>query len=210
MFFKRYADPSFFGSDFSIRRIKQHEARKYYVGFLKSQKSPFKNRAINLFDYYKRLSVSSSENDYITYIGIALGELSRPSPDYPDPAEVFINLKNKSDIELINIAISKINIEDEYVSFQLNKFFGFLYDVDLLSKDAYNQLIYGSNNEAFITLVKQGLPMNLVHLLDEQIMLTNIEIGPYDIKGNNTYTEFYNIQTSDFLKFTLDQYIDKE
>ena len=41
-------------------------------------------------------------------------------------------------------------------------------------------------------------------------MLTNIEIGDYDIKGNNIYTEFYNRQPSDFLKFTLDQHIDRE
>jgi hypothetical protein len=44
------------------------------------------------------------------------------------------------------LAIVKLKIEDDFVSFQLNKFITMMYDYKLIDEDEYNLQIYGTKN----------------------------------------------------------------
>jgi hypothetical protein len=44
------------------------------------------------------------------------------------------------------LAIVKLKIEDDFVSFQLNKFITMMYDYELIDEDEYNLQIYGTKN----------------------------------------------------------------
>lgn len=213
VFFEQYENMIYkeIFNDHKVGRLRKKSARNYYIGFIKSQRNSLKSRIRSQVEYYEKLAKSFEYDDYMIYVGPELGELPYESEIYSTLKKVYINIKAKEPVELVNITISKINIEDDYVSFHLHKFFGFLFDVDLLTTDEYNELVYGSNDEDFIHLVTQGLPISMVHRLSEDNIMEHIKITDYNIKGNEEYKKYHIDQKSksDFYAFMLDQYIEK-
>ena len=72
------------------------------------------------------------------YIDSTYVEITYQSDKYFNELKNFtvaINLKTKSDGELINYSIVKLKIEDDFISFKLNKFIVFLYNYKIISQD---------------------------------------------------------------------------
>ncbi|WP_140099416.1 hypothetical protein, partial [Vibrio parahaemolyticus] len=69
---------------------------------------------------------------------------------------VYLDLSKKSNKELANIALVKIKIESDFVSYTLNKFINVMYDLDLISEEEYELYIYGTTNKSNSEFVKLG------------------------------------------------------
>lgn len=126
--------------DYEIERLKNPSAQKYYNFYIdKTQKQSLKQNIIMTFDYFKKKAQSS---DPFLFIGKSYGDVIRYSDIYNDNKykdTVYVNLKGKSDEKMINLSIVKLKIEEDFVSFKLNKLIVFLYDFKLISlKEYYN------------------------------------------------------------------------
>ncbi len=81
------------------------------------QRRALKQNIIYLVEHYK------AEREKVRpykYFGRSYGEI--PSPYRPSRENTYVDLIGKSDEKLVNLAIVKLKMEDDFVSFKLNKF----------------------------------------------------------------------------------------
>lgn len=184
--------------DFEIERLKNKKAQSYYKNYLEmTQKLPLKNNIQSTSQYFQEKANSS---DPYLFIGTTFGETKRPSNAYKSDEylrDVYIDLSKYSNNnkKMINLAIAKLKIEDDFVSFKLNKLINFLYDFELISKSEYNLNTYGTDNEELISFTKIGLSVNIINKLIEDNQYKNIGLND---SGN---LEIYN----DFEKYLENQ-----
>lgn len=100
-----------------------------------------------------------------------------------------------------------MKIEEDFVSFKLNKLINFLYDFGLITKSEYNLNTYGTDNEELINLTKIGLNVNIISKLKEDNQYENIKftnIGNLEV--NNQFKEYLNNQ-SELFKFEVNKFL---
>lgn len=116
---------------------------------------------------------------------------------------MYIDLTAKGDTELVNLAIVTLEIEDDFVSFELNKFIVMLYDYDLITTKEYNEYVYGTIDQRKIELTKIGLNIGLINKLEADGQLKNIFLDEYNnLKANTEFNEYKN-SANDFYRFEL-------
>ena len=116
---------------------------------------------------------------------------------------VYIDLSKKNNRELINIAIVKQKIEEDFVSFKLRMFFQLMRDYSVLNEDEYYEILYGTTDRIKIFLVRTGLTINLINRLEKDDQLKNIT---FDKNGNLTTNEAFDKyleKADDFYRFEL-------
>lgn len=141
------------------------------------------------------------------YIGESYGELPFATAGKDAHRLVYVDLSTKSASELVNIAIVKQKIEDDFTSFKLHMFFNLMLEYDLLSSNEYNEIVYGTNDPKKIELQKMGLTISMISRLEEENQLQNISL---DANGNMHTTaafEEYKSEVDDFFRFSLDRVI---
>lgn len=196
--------------DFEIERLKNEKAQSYYKNYLEmTQKLPLKNNIQSTFQYFEEKANSS---DPYLFIGTTFGETKRPSNVYKSDEylrDVYIDLSKYKDNnkKMINLSIAKLKIEEDFVSFKLNKLINFLYDFGLITKSEYNLNTYGTDNEELINLTKIGLNVNIISKLKEDNQYENIKftnIGNLEV--NNQFKEYLNNQ-SELFKFEVNKFL---
>jgi len=193
-------------SDFSFKRLKDKEARNYYENYiLIGQKKSLNENIDSQYKYFKTKVFSREPR---LYIGSSYGEESRESSYYPESKlRVYIDLSKKSDAELINLAIVKIKIEEDFISFKLNKFILMMYDYDLISEDEYNIYVYGTMDKKKINLTRYGLSISLISRLEKDEQLKNLSFDEFNnLVGNEALNEFKN-NIDDFYRFEINRYL---
>ena len=189
--------------DDEVARLKNTEAISYYEMFLENRKFSLNEKISREVAYFKRRIESG--NAYL-YIGRSFGEIPFPW-DSHSKSHVYVDLSSKLDKDLINLAIIKQKQEEDFVCFKLLMFFQLMLDYNQMTKDEYEQILYGSNNQMDIQLVKQGLPINLAAKIRNDGQIDNIYI---DENGNiQCNAEFITYKNSldDFLRFQIDRVI---
>jgi hypothetical protein len=192
--------------DFQISRLNEIKTRNYYRVFLDKIKSSSLNELINSqFAYFKKLI---KESDALFYIGSEYGEISKETRYYENPLyNVYVNLSTKQDHELINLAIVKIKMEEDFISFKLHKLINLMLDFGSITKEEYNLTIHGTNDEKLLSLLKMGLSLNIIKKLSEDNQIKNIYLDKFNnIKFNDTFNK-YKATVDDFYKFQLDKFI---
>jgi len=194
-------------SDFELQRLKEEKARNYYNRFIeRSHRYSLKENIEDTFTYFKK---RQDEGDFELYIGQSYGEYAKQT-SYPNSGqfEVYINLLFKSDEELINLAIIKLQIEENFVSFHINKFIELLYEYELISEREYNLVVYGTEERKYIEFVKFGLNGNLISRLESDGQLDNLFIDDKtgNIVTNREFDEFKE-SIDDFYKFEIERFI---
>lgn len=188
--------------DFEIKRLRHVEARKYYQNFIQiTQKQPLNQAIVAQRNYFRKKAKSDNP---LLYIGTSYGEV----PMEPDTGiNNAIDLKRKKNDKLINIAIVKLKMEEDFVSFKLNKFIVLMYDYKLITKDEYNQYIYGTTDEAKISLTKYGLSVSLISRLERDKQLGNIYFDDFNnLKGNEEFLQYMQ-SVDDFYRFEISRYL---
>jgi len=194
-------------SDFEVRRLCSTEARDYYENhILIAQKKALSENINSQLQYFKQRA--NSEHSKL-YFGHSYGEEPYESEAYPNPANnVYVNLAKKDEQQLVNLAVVKLKMEDDFVRFKLNKFIVMLSDWGLISKDDYNRYIYGTTDNAMIRLTKYGLSVSMISRLEEAGQLGNLEFDEFNnLRGTPALEEFL-LSVNDFFRFEIKRYID--
>jgi superfamily II DNA or RNA helicase len=196
-------------NDFEIKRLNSIEARNYYQNYiLVSQKKSLTENVEDLVSYFNSRIAS---NTALFYIGSAYGEIAKETNSYnksKKPNKVYIDLSdNKSKTELVNLAIVKLKMEDNFISFKLNKFIVMLMDFKLISTNEYNKYIYGTTDEKRIALTKYGMSINLITRIIKDSQLENIYFDEYNnLKGNDKFKHFLTT-IDDFYRFEINRHL---
>lgn len=196
--------------DFEIERLKNEQARKYYKNYLGiTQKLPLKNNVNSTFGYFK---TKANSNDPKLFIGTTYGETTKESKNYKSKEylrDVYVDLSKykNNDAKLINLAIAKLKIEEDFVSFKLNKLINFLHDFGLITNDEYNIHTYGTKDENLIKLSKIGLNVNIISKLKEDDQYKNITLDEYgNTTVKNNFSDYLEKQ-SELFKFEVKKYL---
>lgn len=189
--------------DFEFLRLSNPQARKYYDFHITvSQKKALKENIIYMFEYFKQRVI---DNNSKFYFGETYGEEVRNVNS--DEREVYIDLSKKTDVELINLAIVKLKMEDDFVSFKLNKAIVMMYDFNLITQDAYNTYIYGTTDQNKIDLTKIGLSVSLITRLEKDQQLQNIYFDSFNNLKYRPAFENYKSQANDFYRFEINRFL---
>lgn len=187
--------------DKEFLRLKNNDAVNYYENFIKiAKKRSIKENIDNIVSHF---NVRKNSKNSRMYVGESYGEIK-----YNEESQkaVYVDLKQKNEIELVNLAIVKLKLENDFISYKLIKFFQLLFDYKILSEDYYHTLVYGTSDKKKINLLKQGLSINIINKLEADNQLDNIWINSNNlIEGNNKF-EKYKETLDDFLKFEIDKY----
>ena len=141
------------------------------------------------------------------YIGQGFGECKGPYLSEANMGDVYIDLRTKTDEELVNLLIIKTKIEQDFLSYQYLRAVSFLRDVKIISKDEFNIEIYVTEDEKKIDLLKLGITAGLLKILNTENQIKNIEKDQYgNIQGNAELKRFY-MTSDDYTKFEIEKYI---
>ena len=194
-------------SDFEVSRLSFTEARSYYENHILIVQKKALNENINSLVRYFKERVKSS--DSMMYFGLSYGEEPRETGAYPKTSEnAYVDLSHKSDQELVNLAIVKLKMEDDFVGFKLNKLIVMLFDYGLISVSEYNRYIYGTADERKIQLTKYGLSVSMIARLEVDGQLGNLIFDDFNnLKATPSFKE-YLMTVNDYYRFEISRYID--
>lgn len=193
-------------SNFEFKRLKNESAQRYYDNYiLINLKKELRAKINNQVDYfYEKIK---SERDML-YIGTGFGDCTYDSDSYPNSKiKAFVKLSKKNRGELVNLAVVKIKIEEDFISFTLAKFIEALFDFEIISEEDYNQYIYGTKNKKNIKLTKAGFSSRLITKLENDNQLTNLNFDENNnITANQKFKEFLS-EVDDFYKFEIERHL---
>ncbi|MGJ7913070.1 DEAD/DEAH box helicase [Neobacillus sp. LXY-1] len=192
--------------DFEFLRLTNEHARNYYKMYLQVNRTNSLKENITLtFHYFKK---RVKEGNSLFYMGASYGEVKRETGNYAENnKEVYVDLSSKSDSEIINLAIVKLKIEDDFVNYHLNKLIVALYDFSLITQDEYHLAVYGTNDEKKINLIKTGLSLSLITKLQKDNQLNNISLDSNNNLMTNSAFEIYKKSMQGFYRFELDKFL---
>ena len=200
--FIRHCDASIIDDEFA--RLKKDKAIAYYKKYFENRKQSLKESIAREVDYYQR---RIAEGDSLMYIGESYGEQTYAATGREAYRNVYIDLSRKTSRQLVNIAIVKLKMEEDFVSFKLRMFFQLMLDYSILSEEEYFEILYGTTDRKKIYLVKTGLTINLINRLENDNQLKNIT---FDRNGNlitNDLFSAYLKKADDFYRFELSRFL---
>ena len=163
-------------NDYELKRLKYIETKDFYKNFIKMQRFQLKDRIKKQYAYFKNIQYNNEKNEF--YIGKSYGEIAKITDDYKNNFnKVYIKLDTKTDKELLNLAIVKLKIEDDFINYKINGFLQAMLKMEFISQEEYNEIVYGTNDKKKLNLMKKGLTYNLIsklkiyHLINITILL---------------------------------------
>jgi hypothetical protein len=192
-------------SDFEFSRLDYFEARKYYKShILVSQKRSLKENIIYMAEYFeKRVNSKNS----IMYFGDSYGEIARNPHADPPEKKSYVDLSTKSEVDHINLAIVKLKMEDDFVSFKVNKILVMMYDYKMITPDEYNLYVYGTIDQHRIGLTKIGLSVSLISRLGKDNQLQYLYFDQYNNLTARKEFDSYKLAANDFYRFEIERFL---
>ena len=190
---------------YNIKRLENKHAINYYKVFLKN---------INTLNYRERINKqvlywkkNSLKNNYI-YIGEQFGEIPRETENYKNSKNVYVDLSKYMDDEdaLYNLAIVKLQIDEEFLNYELMALLKLMVDVELITEVQLDELIFGTIREDELQIMKLGLSRTLYLKLKNDDMLGEIKFDSFgNIKCGEELRNYINSQKG-IVRFELEQY----
>ncbi|MCK5592442.1 MAG: DNA helicase, partial [Candidatus Pacebacteria bacterium] len=199
--------------EYEFKRLQNESARKYYEGYITiAKKKNLKNNIkwqVDKFIEIKNNEELKKLDQQKIYVGESYGDTIWKTENWRDSKrEVYAELSNKEGSTLTNLAIVKLQVEENFVSFTLNTFIQALFDFKLISENEYNVYVYGTKNVEKIKLSKQGLSLSLISRLEDDEQLGNLSFENGNIVGNDAFKSFLNSNlVNDFYRFEIQRYI---
>lgn len=188
-------------------RLQHPKARAFYKMFTENlHRLSLKDHISHMVGYFNLIKNKDSGRRF--YIGASYGEIARTETDSGYSKNVFLDLSQKTNKELVNIALVKIKIESDFVSFTLNEHVNILFELGLISENEYDLHIYGTINKSNSEYVKLGLSGSLINALDRDGQLKNLSINNFGaIECNDDFLN-YIAEQDDLIRFEIGKYID--
>lgn len=201
--------------DFEIARLSEEKARNYYNTFIYfTQHLNLNQRIVTTKEYFDEKAKSP---DPYLYIGTSYGQLTskeagKKSKHDEDEnkyeSKVYIDLSDEKS-DLINFAIVKLKIEEDFVGYKLTQLISFLNDFNIIPKEYYQQIVYGTTDESVINLVRFGLSVSTISELRKDNQISNIELddnGNLKAKDKNVFKKYLEAK-SELFKFEIEKYL---
>lgn len=188
----------------SFARLGNERVISYYDKYFTKYAQKSLKEKVSLFAKY--LQLARRQPVSIMYIGSGFGEADKWGNKAAQNKN-YVDLKEKTNEELVNLAVIKIKLEEDFISFKLNKFFQLMLDYNIISSECYNNLIYGTNDNFKLMLARQGMPISIINKIIADEQQNNISTDPL---GNLYYTadfEEYLESQDDFFQFTLRKFL---
>jgi len=184
--------------DYELKRLSEYEAIRFYSQYTDDiYHQDLKRKIAYFLNYFK----TTSQVKF--FIGKSFGE--EPSDDYPND-NVYINVKNRSKKDLVNIAVIKSKIEDDFISFKVTKFVKTLYDLEIIDDHIFNKFVYGTDDLETLLLMKMGLSPIIINFINENQLKSEIKINNGMIEVSNKFIQLLEEQ-DDYIKFEIGKYI---
>ena len=98
-------------------------------------------------------------------------------------------------------------MEDDFISYKLNRFIVMLHDLKLIDNEEYNKYIYGTTDEKKISLTKYGMSISLVTRIESNKQLNNIYFDDYNnLQGNKEFKVYLN-EIDDLYRFEIERFL---
>ena len=190
--------------DEEFKRLQNNQAIIYYNNFFTNRKKSLKDNILSTVIYFEK---KIKNKDNYLFIGKSYGEISFNQNKIHSNHNVYVDLSKKTKQELVNIAIIKLKIEDDFVNYKLHMFFQLMYDYNLLNIDEYNEIIYGTKDNKKLNLIKMGLTINIINRLEDDNQLENLKIDKNgNIIPNEKFITYAN-KVDDFYHFELNKFL---
>lgn len=152
----------FFSKSFNdnLARFTKPETRRFYSMFLswEIENNTYKEMISSFLKYWKQLI--ENNKDTCVYVGEKWGELTREGRK-----KLWVDIKTKSQDDLINLAIVRIKEEQDFLDNVLKKYVEVLNDIELIDNKFYLEIKYGTSDEKIIICIKNGLSLYLSKLI---------------------------------------------
>jgi len=190
--------------DMSFYRLKNEKARNYYRMFVKNIHSlTLKNHINSTVKYF--YDNASETGNAVFYIGSSYGEISSDGAD--DGAKNYIDLSTKNHKELVNLALIKIKMESDFLSYKLNEFVSLLKEYGVVLERDYNVFIYGTAKKRNSDLTKLGLSGAIIKKIESDGQIENIGVNALGHVSVNADFEDYLGMQDDLMQFEIRKYI---
>ena len=184
--------------DFEFKRLINIEALRFYNLYIERF---FHTELKNKIEFFKEY-FHKTKNE-VFYIGDSFGEIESPS----NPGKkVFVYIKDKTEEELLNLAIIKTKLEDDFISFKLGKAIKMLYDLELIDEKAYNKFLYGTDDVNELALIKVGLSSSVINFIKNNNLYNDINIKNGSVEVSSNFKKILDNQ-DDFIKFEVGKII---
>lgn len=185
-------------NDYEISRLSQTKTIEFYSNYIKYYYHKDLRTKVSYFNRY----FENSKNENF-YIGESFGEI--PS-EFNPMRNVYVNVRNKSSKERINIAVIKAKIEDDFVSYKLGKLVKTLLDLELIENSEYEEFLYGTNDINKLKLIKMGLSPIIMNFLDSNQLGKEIEFENGILKVSAKFKSVLEEQ-DDYIKYEVGKLI---
>ena len=207
----RAIDYRYFYPNNNVKRLRFEPTINYYSVFIPSSYSSLKDRVNNLVSYWEDILSSSSDHNknFMQYVGSQFGEKAYQSDDYNDSrAKVYIDLNDYKtrEYDMYNIAIIKLQTDDEFVDFEIGLLVNSLREFNIISDDLYNLFMFGTNDIKELHISQLGLSKNLYNTLKKDNQIQNIEFDDFHNPRANHHLREYILSKQGIEKFELEQY----
>lgn len=161
----------------NITRLRNVKAREFYKKILtwKYSRTPFKAMISYFVQYWKYLRNDENEDKKI-YVG-KWGDLKRGGNAF-----LWTDVSNKTDSELVNLAIVRIKEEMDFVDNVLMKYIEVFNELEILDENLYMQLKYNTTDKKEMIFIMNGYSLELSKLiLDKYNKFLDINEVDYSI-----------------------------
>lgn len=185
-------------SDFELSRLSKREAVSFYESYINRVNSlDLKSKVKYFVNYFEK---SQNEN---FFIGESFGEI--PSELNPR-RNVYINVKNKTYKEKINLSVVKTKIEDDFIGFKIGKLVKTLFDLKIINEHEYNKFLYGTDDILKVELIKMGMSPMILTFIEEHQLENEFKIINGMIEISSKFRKVLN-EADDFIKFEINKLV---
>lgn len=188
-------------------RLQHESARSFYKMFTNNiHRLSLKEHISTTISYFQSIKNKPQGREF--YIGTSYGEFAKHGLINSTGKNVYLDLSSKSNKEIANIAMIKIKIENDFISYTLNNYVNVLFDLGMISENEYELYIYGTTNKSNSDFVKLGISGSLINKLSNDKQIGNLSINEYGIIEYNKDFLDYLIKQDDLVQFEVGKFID--
>jgi len=161
-------------TDNEFARLKFESVRNYYDRYIeKYREQPFK-KAISMEVASFVGMVNDPDRDSVIYLGDKLGEQTNGISHN----KVFVDLSSKSKSQLVNLAIAKLKLENDFINYKLLMTLQLLLDYEAITETVYDRIVYSTEDKHKIAFIRLGLSLGVINKIESDDQFKNLSISP--------------------------------
>jgi len=140
-----------------LKRLEHSSAQKFYAMFIdwRMRSASYAEMIASFMNYWR------SVEDPLVYVD-KWGDQNYYGQGHRD---YWVNIRTKTEVERVNLAIVRIKEEQDFVDNYIIKFVEVLNELELVEEGIYLQIKYGTNDHKKITMINNGINNHLANIL---------------------------------------------